>query len=120
MRCTNCGTRAGPVTAPADGRPPEVVLAALADVLTACAVRTAAALRLADHVAAGHRDLPELATAAGVQLRALTPLVRLLADKGVLRLDAPTGSSSPRSATCCGRTTRAAWRAHLDLDAPPA
>jgi SAM-dependent methyltransferase len=106
------------VSGPPDARPPERVLADLADVLTACAVRTAAALRLADHVAAGHRRLPDLAAAAGVRLRPLEPLVRLLADRGVFRVDGEEVALTPVGDLLRSDHPRS-WRAHLDLDGAP-
>ncbi|MFJ6569434.1 methyltransferase [Streptomyces sp. NPDC091292] len=53
-------------------------LAEIADIVTPFAVRAAATLRLADHIAAGHTRLPDLAEAAGADPRALVRLLRFL------------------------------------------
>ncbi|MFB6977580.1 methyltransferase [Streptomyces scopuliridis] len=71
-------------TAPASapGRPdhPEQSrgLAEIADIVTPFAVRAAATLRLADHIAAGHTRLPDLAGVAGADPQALARLLRFL------------------------------------------
>lgn len=94
------------------------ILAALSDVLTPYAVRTAATLRLADHVAAGVVAVSKLATATGTDPRVLTALVRHLADRGVLTL---IGDSV--GLTAVGELLRSgvpgSWRAHLDLTGAP-
>ncbi|MER7876260.1 methyltransferase [Streptomyces solisilvae] len=53
-------------------------LAEIADIVTPFAVRAAATLRLADHIAAGHTRLHDLAEAAGADPRALSRLLRFL------------------------------------------
>lgn len=55
----------------------------LADMLAPMAVRVAASLRLADHIAAGHATVAELATAAGADREALRRLLRFLVARGL-------------------------------------
>ncbi|MFW3172705.1 methyltransferase [Geodermatophilus sp. CPCC 206100] len=98
---------------------PAQQLARLGDLLTPYAVRTAATLRLADHVAAGHERVDELAAAAGADPRALRALLRQLAVAGVVALD-PDGRIA---LTPVGELLRSdvpgSWRAHLALDGAP-
>lgn len=63
--------------------PERVDLAALADLVTPWAIRAAATLRLADHIAAGHTALPDLARAAGADADALRRMLRVLTGHGV-------------------------------------
>lgn len=64
---------------PGHDRPdPSPGLAEIADIVTPFAVRAAATLRLADHIAAGHSRLSDLADAAGADPRALVRLLRFL------------------------------------------
>ncbi|MFE6685208.1 methyltransferase [Streptomyces sp. NPDC057743] len=66
-------------TQPPPGRPEHSPdLAEVADIVTPFAVRAAATLRLADHIAAGHTRLPDLAEAAGADPQALLRLLRFL------------------------------------------
>ncbi len=58
-------------------------LARRADLITPLAIRVAATLRLADHIAAGRRTAPELAEAAGADPDAVGRLVRHLVAEGV-------------------------------------
>ncbi|MCE4948129.1 methyltransferase [Streptomyces albulus] len=68
-----------PPAQPRHDRPePAPGLAEIADIVTPFAVRAAATLRLADHIAAGHTELPDLAEAAGAEPRALCRLLRFL------------------------------------------
>lgn len=60
---------------------------AMADLLTPMAVRVAATLRIADHIAGGVRTAPELAKAANVDAETLDRLLRHLATLGVLSRD---------------------------------
>ncbi len=62
-------------------------LGALADLVTPMAVRVAATLRLADHIALGVRSAPELAEVVGAHAGALDRLLRHLAVRGVLSRD---------------------------------
>ena len=55
----------------------------LCDVITPCAVRSAATLRLADHIAAGRTQLPALAAATDSSPAALGDLLRLLSARGL-------------------------------------
>ncbi|HEX6472714.1 MAG TPA: methyltransferase [Streptosporangiaceae bacterium] len=58
---------------------------AMAQLATPMAVRVAATLRIADHIAAGVRTAPELASAANADADALDRLLRYLATRGVFR-----------------------------------
>ncbi|MFE4668160.1 methyltransferase [Streptomyces sp. NPDC056716] len=58
-------------------------LAEIADIVTPFAVRAAATLRLADHIAAGHTRLPDLAKAAGADPGALARLLRFLSCRDI-------------------------------------
>ncbi|WP_017555824.1 methyltransferase [Nocardiopsis baichengensis] len=60
----------------------------MADLLTPMAVRTAATLRLADHMAQGARTAPELARACGADTDALGRLLAHLVRVGVVDRDA--------------------------------
>lgn len=55
----------------------------LADLMTPLAVRVAATLRLADHIARGTTRLPDLAAAVGADEEALRRLMRFLAARGI-------------------------------------
>ncbi|MFE3598690.1 methyltransferase [Streptomyces sp. NPDC059142] len=66
-----------------DGQEPPRSLAEIADIVTPFAVRAAATLRLADHIAAGHTRLPDLAEAAGADPAALARLLRFLTCRDV-------------------------------------
>ncbi|MGC9539626.1 methyltransferase [Streptomyces sp. UG1] len=66
-----------------EAAPARVDLTALADLVTPWAIRVAATLRLADHIAAGHTALPELARAAGADVDALRRMLRVLVGRGV-------------------------------------
>jgi O-methyltransferase len=60
---------------------------AMANLGTPMAVRVAATLRIADHIAAGVRTAPELATAVSADPDALDRLLRYLTVRGVLSRD---------------------------------
>jgi hypothetical protein len=62
-------------------------LRAMADLATPMAVRTAATLRVADHVAAGGRTAAEIAAAVGAHPDALDRLMRHLVTIGLFRRD---------------------------------
>lgn len=64
---------------------------AMADLVTPMALRVAATLRLADHIAAGLRTAPELAEVTGSDADALGRVMRHLVSVGVLGLDALGG-----------------------------
>jgi predicted transcriptional regulator len=64
---------------------PFQVLADMVDVLRPAAIRAAAALRVADHVAAGRRSVPALAEAVEADQAVLGKLMRYLAALGVFR-----------------------------------
>ncbi|SEL93992.1 methyltransferase [Nonomuraea pusilla] len=64
-------------------------LLAAADLVTPMALRVAATLRLADHLAAGTTGAAELAAAAGADEAALTRLLRYLVARGVFAEPAP-------------------------------
>jgi predicted transcriptional regulator/SAM-dependent methyltransferase len=59
----------------------------MADLVTPMAVRVAATLRIADHIAEGRRTAPELAEAANADVDALDRVLRHLASVGVLSRD---------------------------------
>ncbi|MEU1228922.1 methyltransferase [Streptomyces sp. NPDC005828] len=59
----------------------------MASLGTPMAIRVAATLRIADHIAAGRRTVPELAAAVGAHAEALDRLLRYLAVRGVLEAD---------------------------------
>ncbi|NDU71408.1 methyltransferase [Actinomadura sp. DSM 109109] len=59
----------------------------MAQLATPMAVRVAATLRIADHIAAGAATVPELAEATGADPDGLARLARYLAVRGVLRRD---------------------------------
>lgn len=56
---------------------------AMTDLVTPMALRVAATLRIADHLAAGTEDLKDLATATGCDAEALGRMLRYLAARGV-------------------------------------
>jgi hypothetical protein len=61
----------------------------LLDLATPWCLRVAATLRIPDHVAAGHRDIGELAVAAGCDRDALHAVLAHLVSRGVFEQDAP-------------------------------
>jgi hypothetical protein len=70
-----------------DGDGSAAKLWAMASLGTPMAVRVAATLRIADHIAAGRRTAAELAEAAGAHTEALDRLLRYLAVRGLLERD---------------------------------
>lgn len=83
---------------------------------TPMAVRVAATLRIADHIAAGLRSAPELAVATGADQDALERLLRYLAVRGVFSRDETGGYTL----TALGEPLRsdhpAGLRAGLDIE----
>ncbi|PNG23825.1 methyltransferase [Streptomyces cahuitamycinicus] len=71
----------------ADERAPRVGLRALADLATPMAIRVAATLRVADHIAAGKRTAAEVAAATATHADALDRLLRHLVTLGLLARD---------------------------------
>lgn len=117
-----------PVPEVVDGRviavPPAssglAVLALQANLASPFAIRVAATLRLADHIAAGIGGLDELAAAAGAQPDALERLLRYLTCRGVFAEPAP-GSFTQTDASELLRSGHPyGLRDELDLDAHPA
>lgn len=74
------GANHGPMNS---ARKPVGQLMELSDLLTPWAVRTAATLRLADHIAAGTGEVRALAAAAGVDADGLGRLLRFLCARGL-------------------------------------
>ena len=68
---------------------PEVDLEALLDLASPWCLRVATTLRIADHVAAGHHQIADLAGVAGCHVGALHAVLSHLATKGVFREEAP-------------------------------
>jgi hypothetical protein len=62
---------------------------ALSDLSTPWCVRVAATLRIADHMAAGHTEIGELAAGSGADRDALHPVLRHLVSKGVFEEPSP-------------------------------
>jgi hypothetical protein len=89
---------------------------AMADLATPMAVRVAATLRIADHLAEGRRTAPELAAATGADADALDRVLRHLVTVGVLGRD----GSGRYVLTAQGEALRddhpAGLRAMLDLE----
>ena len=84
----------------------------MADLVTPMAIRVAATIRIADHIAAGMRTSVELAREARVDADALERLMRHLASIGVLERDGVGGYSLS--------TTGEAIRGDLPSGARPA
>ncbi|MER7166838.1 methyltransferase [Micromonospora sp. NPDC000207] len=74
-----------------DGEAPRIGLRALADLATPMAIRVAATLRIADHIAAGRRTAAEIAAATGSHADALDLVLRHLVTTGLLTRDATGG-----------------------------
>ena len=79
---------------------------AMADLVTPMAVRVAATLRVADHLADGRRTAPALAQAAGADADTLDRVLRHLVSVGVLRRDGPDGYALTARGEASGTTTR--------------
>ena len=94
----------------------EAELAAMADLVTPMAVRVAATLRIADHIARGLRTASELAEAADADVDALDRLLRHLAAQEVLSRD----ESGRYGLTARGEALRddhpSGMRAMLDIE----
>ncbi|MDA3647032.1 methyltransferase [Saccharopolyspora indica] len=88
---------------------------AMAHLATPMALRVIATLRVADHLAAGHRSAAELATATGTDQHALERVLRHLADKGVLVAEANGYRLTPQ-AEPLRSDHPAGIRAMLDID----
>jgi hypothetical protein len=71
---------------PDDPRPGAAVHA-MADLVTPMALRVAATLRLADHIASGRHTAAELAAASGAHALSVDRLLRHLATRGVVTVD---------------------------------
>ena len=63
---------------------PGADMLAMADLVTPMAVRVAATLRIADHIAQGRRTAPEIASAVNADAGALDRVLRHLTNAGVL------------------------------------
>jgi hypothetical protein len=74
-----------------DQSDPGATLASMAELVTPMAIRVAATLRVADHIAGGRRTAPELAAAVDADPDALGRLLRFLADKEILDPDGSGG-----------------------------
>jgi hypothetical protein len=91
---------------------------ALADLVTAMAVRVAATLRIADHLAAGPRTGRQLAALARVDADALERVLRHLAATGVLARDGSGGYGLTALGEPLRDDHQAGLRARLDLTGP--
>ncbi|MER7857709.1 methyltransferase [Amycolatopsis japonica] len=94
---------------------PTLDLFRAADILTPWAVRVAATLRIADHLAAGRTRLPDLAEAAGADTDALGRLLRHLARQGVFAEPSEGVFALTESAEPLRTDHPGSWRARLDL-----
>jgi hypothetical protein len=89
---------------------------AMADLATPMAVRVAATLRIADHIARGARTAPELAAAAGAHADTLDRVLRHLGAVGVLcRDESGRYALTARGETLCSDHPHQ-LRARLDID----
>ena len=88
----------------------EVNLEQMLDLATPWCLRVAATLRIPGHIAAGHRDIGELAAAASCDRDALHALLGYLVSKGVFR------EESPGRFTCNRAAERLAGAGFLDLE----
>jgi len=93
-----------------------VDFAAMADIVTPWAVRVAATLRLADHVAAGHTQVEDLAAVAGANADALARLMRYLACRGIFTEDAEGRYSLTPAARLLQDRNGVGLRSALDLE----
>ncbi|HYB18210.1 MAG TPA: methyltransferase [Streptosporangiaceae bacterium] len=80
------------------------------DLATPWCLRAAATLRIPGHIAAGHRDIGELAAATGCDRDALHALLGYLVSKGVFR------EESPGRFACNGAAEQLAQTRFLDLE----
>jgi len=91
-------------------------LIALTDLITPMAVRVAATLRLADHIAEGVTMLDELARRAGVDVDALGRLLRYLVARGVFAETASGQFGLTDSAQLLSEAHPTRMRARFDLE----
>ena len=89
---------------------------AMADLVTPMALRVAATLRVADHIADGRRTAPALAEAAGADAGTLDRMLRHLVTVGVLRRDGPDGYALTARGEALRDDHPAGLRALLDLE----
>ena len=89
---------------------------AMAQLALPMALRVAATLRVADHIAAGHRGAPELAALTGTDPDALARLLRYLAARGVLVAGADEGYDLTPLGDALRDDHPAAVRGWLDID----
>jgi hypothetical protein len=87
---------------------------AAADLVTPMAIRVAATLRLADHIAAGHRGAAALADVVGADRDVLGRLLEHLASVGVLTRENTDGNTE-YALTSMGEQLRGGLRPWLDL-----
>jgi hypothetical protein len=90
----------------------------LASLATPMAVRVAATLHVADHVAAGRRTATAIAEAAGADPRALDPVLRHLVDVGLLDHDPSAGYSLTGLGAVLRDDHPSGLRARLDTQQP--
>lgn len=90
----------------------------LADLMAPMAVRTAATLRLADHVAGGATRLPDLAAVSGADADALRRLMRFLTARGVFAEPAPGTYALTDLARLLIDDHPARLRSRFDLNGP--
>jgi hypothetical protein len=88
----------------------------MADLATPMAVRVAATLRIADHIAGGRRTAPELAEASGADAGTLDRVLRHLVTVGLLRRDGPDGYALTGRGQALRDDHPAGLRAMLDLE----
>jgi predicted transcriptional regulator len=91
-------------------------LRAMAHLGTPMAVRVAATLKIADHVAAGLTRAPEIAAAAGANAAALERLLRFLAARGLLCRDETGGYALTELGEALRDDHPAGVRAWLDIE----
>lgn len=89
----------------------------MADLVAPMAIRVAAALRIADHIAAGVRTSVELAREARVDADALERLMRHLASMGVLERDGAGGYSLSTTGEALRGDHPSGARPALDIEA---
>lgn len=92
----------------------------LADLMAPMAVRTAATLRLADHIRAGHTGLTDLARAAGADHDALRRLLRFLVVRGLFDEPEPGEYALTGMSELLLSDHPDQLRARFDLDGPVA
>jgi len=95
---------------------PGAQLWAMAHLGTPMAIRVAATLRVADHIARGVRTVPELAQAVAADPDALGRLLRYLATRGVFRQDSDGGYSLTARGEGLRDDHPDGMRSHLDIE----